>query len=113
MRNPFSKPATPGQWLSHSICWAVACASLLWLLFEFSLEWYEHIRSVRIGGWIIFWLTYALIWQRAIIGGNHFVDLARTQAPGLRLGCALWLATLTVLQFAIMLLGITWTLLSF
>jgi hypothetical protein len=83
------------------------------LLFEFSLEWYEHIRALRIAGWLIFWLTYVLIWKRAIKGGNYFVDLARTQAPTLRLVCALWLATLTVLQFAILVLGIVWTLLSF
>jgi hypothetical protein len=48
------------------------------------LEWYEHVRALRILGWVIFWLAYALIWQRAIVGGNHFIDLAKTQAPMLR-----------------------------
>ena len=113
MLNPFGKPLTPLQWLIHSICWAVPCAILLWLLFEFSLEWYDHIRALRIAGWIIFWLTYALIWRQALLGGSHFVDLASVQAPKLRLVCALWLATLTAFQFAVLLLGIVWTLLSF
>jgi hypothetical protein len=77
------------------------------------LEWYEHVRALRILGWVIFWLAYALIWQRAIVGGNHFIDLAKTQAPMLRAVGALWLATVTVLQFAILLLGVIWTNLSF
>jgi hypothetical protein len=112
MRNPYAKPLTSFQWLIQSICWTAVCVSLWRVLFESPLSWNQYTPAIRITGLVIYWTTYVLIWKQAVIGGHHFVDAAKAQAPKLRLMCALWLASLTVFQLVMLLLGITWSALT-
>ena len=109
MTNPFSKPHTTSEWLVSSLCWTAACLIpwwITWMVLDNVLpkSWNQ---LVLIGMPVTFCVAHALIWWRAVVGGNALIRYDEQYLPFslTRLAARLWFTALVVGQ-ALVLAGL-------
>lgn len=102
MSNPFSKAHTVGEWLVSSLCWTAACLIpwwLGWMVLDNVLpkSWNSF---VLVGMPMSFCVAHALIWWRAVAGGNALIRYDEQYLPFslTRLAARLWLMALGAFQ---------------
>jgi len=102
MNNPFAKPHTVSGWLLSSLCWTGACLMpwwITWMVLDNVLpkSWNS---LVVIGMPLSFCVAHALIWWRAVAGGNPLIRYDEQYLPFslTRLAARLWYTALVLGQ---------------
>jgi hypothetical protein len=109
MTNPFAKPHTTGGWLVSSLCWTAACLLpwwITWMVLDNVLPKGSN-KLIFIGMPLSFCVAHALIWWRAVAGGNALIRHDELHRPFslTRLAARLWFTALVVGQ-AVVLAGL-------
>ena len=109
MTNPFAKPHTTGEWLVSSLCWTAACLLpwwITWMVLDNVLPKGSN-KFIFIGMPLSFCVAHALIWWRAVAGGNALIHHDEQYRPFslTRLAARLWFMALVAGQ-AVVLAGL-------
>ncbi|QKG55652.1 hypothetical protein GKZ68_02770 [Hymenobacter sp. BRD128] len=68
MRNPFSQPHTPAQWLLSSVCWTTVCllswASVAYYSEKLSAE-HQPLKLLLLA--VSFAPAYSVVWKKAVV----------------------------------------------
>jgi hypothetical protein len=102
MKNPFLEPHTVGEWLRSSLCWTGACLIpwwITWMVLDNVLPKSDN-ELIFIGMPLSFCVAHALIWWRAVAGGNALIHYDEQHRPFslTRLAARLWFTALVVGQ---------------
>jgi hypothetical protein len=109
MKNPFLEPHTVSEWLRSSLCWTAACLIpwwLTWMVLDNVLPKGQS-NFLFSGMPLSFCVAHALIWWRAVAGGNAIIHHDEQQRPFTltRLAARLWFTALVAGQ-AVVLAGL-------